>query len=99
MHEQTIKTIHWSNLRPLYSNENLSKNDKLLKDVICTQQNNYMSYCMKLERYQADYVNSWWQRLELWYGKNPEDDKCFEETLKWVIRNQSSNIEEGSTTK
>lgn len=97
--DEQLVCFHWSNLRPLYASDNISKGDKLFKDVVDIQQNKYKSYCMKLERYQTDYENSWWQRLELWYGKNPEDTMCFEDTLKWVIRNQTSKIEEGSTTK
>ena len=97
--DEQIVCFHWSNLRPLYSKENLNKSDKIIEDVIMCHQQTLKSYCLKLERYQADYENSWWQRLELWYGKNPEDEMCFEDTLKWVIRNQSSLEEEGSTTK
>jgi hypothetical protein len=29
-----------------------------------------------------------WQRLELWNGKNPQDEVAFEQQLKWAIRSQ-----------
>jgi hypothetical protein len=54
---------------------------------------------LKLNRYQTNYENSWWQRLELWYGKNPGDERCFEDILKWAIRNRISDTEICSTTK
>lgn len=75
------------------------KSDAILQQDIIAQQQKIKSYCVKLERYQADYENSWWQRLELWYGKNPEDEMCFKDTLKWVIRNQDPIKDDGSTTK
>jgi hypothetical protein len=99
--EEQLICFHWSNLRPLYAEANLQKSDKLLEKEIISQQKSLKSYCEKLDRYQTDYESSWWRRLELRYGKNPEDDRCFNDILKWVIRNQVSCDEQdiGSTTK
>lgn len=99
--EQQLICFHWSNLRPLYAETNEKKGDKILEDVIISHQESLKSYCEKLERYQTDYESSWWRRLELRYGKNPEDERCFLDILKWVIRNQIPCDEQeiGSTTK
>lgn len=97
--EQLI-CFHWTNLRPLYAKDNLTKKSKVRRNDIQTHLHIVKSYCEKLERYQTDYENSWWRRLELRYGKNPEDKECYTDILKWVIRSHiSHDEEEGSTTK
>ena len=42
----------------------------------------------KFPGYQTDYENSWWQTVEVWYGKNPKDTKDFSNLLTWAIRSQ-----------
>jgi hypothetical protein len=40
--------------------------------------------------YQVNIERCLWQRIELWYGKNPHDkDTDFEQHLKWAIRTQA----------
>lgn len=94
--------FHWSNLKPLKKEDNMSKSDKILLDYIIDHQKCVKAYMCS--EYQTVYENTWWPRLELGYGKNLTDEKGSEELLKWAIRNQASNpaidkgIEEGSTT-
>ena len=38
--------------------------------------------------YQVNIERCLWQRLELWYGNNPQNTIAFEEQLKWAIRSQ-----------
>ncbi len=91
--------FHWFNLRPLQASLNMSKSNKILQDDIVSHLQVVKSYCSKLERYQTDYDSSWWRRLELRYGKNPEDEECFEDILKWVIRSQKPLMTEGKAQR
>ena len=48
----------------------------------------HASLLQSYPQYQASRESDWWQRLELWYGKNNEDEERFETFLKWAIRSQ-----------
>lgn len=84
--DEQLLCFNWTNLRPLSASENGSKSCKVLVDDIM----NHIQTIKKFPRYQADYENSWWRRLELRYGNNPQDAEDFESLLKWAIRNQDS---------
>jgi hypothetical protein len=83
---EQLLCFSWTNLRPLCANENLQKSNKIDEVAIMA----HVQLLKTFPRYQADYENSWWRRLELRYGNNPQDDEDFESLLKWAIRNQDS---------
>ncbi len=84
--DEQLLCFNWTNLRPLRASENGSKSCKVLVNDILQ----HIELVKKFPRYQADYENSWWRRLELRYGNNPQDAEDFESLLKWAIRNQDS---------
>ena len=64
----------------------------LLKLIELIQQNCTIlkQFCELNQEYQIDTERCLWQRIELWYGKNLQDDESpFEEILKRAIRNQA----------
>ena len=84
--DEQLLCFNWTNLRPLSSTQNGSKSCKVLADDILQ----HIQTLKQFPRYQADYENSWWRRLELRYGNNPQDEKDIISLLKWAIRNQGS---------
>lgn len=85
--DEQLICFNWSNLRPLKTDKNVSKSNKLIiTDIL-----QHIQILKKFPRYQADYENSWWRRLELRYGNNPQDEEDFEGLLKWAIRSQDSS--------
>jgi hypothetical protein len=89
-HEQQILCFNWSNLRPLNSSKNISKFNKIDKDYILSHYNTLNTFSKSNQEYQIDTERCLWQRIELWYGKNLQDEEVsFEEILKWAIRNQA----------
>ncbi len=66
--------FHWSNLRPLEKKENISKFNKFRIEDILKHRQNIQKYIQNNNWYQAISEKLWWLRLELRYGKNPEDD-------------------------
>jgi hypothetical protein len=79
--------FNWTNLRPLNAKDNLQKSSKIDVSAIIA----HIETLKQFPRYQANYENSWWRRVELRYGNNPQDDGDFENHLKWAIRNQITN--------
>ena len=84
--------FHWTNLKPLLKEENLSKSDRILLDFIISHLNCVKTYMNGISEYQTMYESMWWPRLELGYGKNLADEKGSSELLKWAIRNQAPNL-------
>jgi hypothetical protein len=83
--------FHWTNLRPLKKSLNISKSNSINTSYI---KNHYLSltrFCEINQGYQVDAERCLWQRFELWYGKNPQDDVAFDEQLKRAIRSQVPN--------
>ena len=80
--------FHWSNLRPLRKEQNMSKSTHIDKDYILAHFATIQRFCVNDKRYQVDAEKCLWQRLELWYGNNPQDEIAFEEQLKRAIRSQ-----------
>ncbi len=79
---------HWSNVRPIDPNENRRKSGKILKDVILSHIEVIKAFLSENDGYQASLETCWWQRVELWYGKNPNDSENFTEFLQRTIRSQ-----------
>jgi hypothetical protein len=80
---------HWSNVRPINGNENRSKSNKIIESLI-------LDHAKKLKEFlnitnQNSVETCYWQRVELWYGKNAQDDdnSNFKDYLKWLIRNEA----------
>jgi len=96
--------FHWSNLKPLAKEQNLSKSDKIIFDYISEHQKCVKAYMCNILEYQTMYESMWWPRLELGYGKNLTDEKSSVELLRWAIRSQAATVDkrqdyaEGSTT-
>lgn len=90
---------HWSNMRPMSEQGNRAKGDTIVKETIFEHLNIVKSFIEIHGDYQANVETCWWQRLELWYGKNEQDEEKFEDFLKWIIRSQVATIAKGSTTK
>lgn len=87
--EQKI-AFNWTNLRPLKGSENMSKHDKILKDVIINHMDTVIQFISENSGYQASMETCWGRRLQLRYGKNPKDEEDFESFLKWTIRMQDA---------
>jgi len=86
--DQQNLCFHWSNLRPLKKEINMSKSNKIEKEYILTHYKSLEQFYKLNQRYQISIERCLWQRLELWYGNNPQDDIAFEEQLKRAIRSQ-----------
>lgn len=87
--EEQYLACHWTNLRPLYAVENKSKGGKILQDVILDHIHTIKSFLNENIGYQTNIEKCWWQRIDLWYGKNPYDDKDdFKDLLKRIIRSE-----------
>lgn len=80
--------FNWSNVRPLEKKQNISKSDNILEKYILQHYEELKKFNALHERYQAMFEKTWWQRLELWYGKNPQGEDNFKNYLKWAIRSQ-----------
>lgn len=87
--DERYMCFNWLNIRPLEKTRNISKSDNIVKDYILQHYKELKKFCALHERYQAIFEKSWWQRLELWYGKNPQYDDDFTNHLKWAIRSQA----------
>jgi len=78
--------FHWSNLRPLQKSKNISKSNSIDEAYIKNHFNSIKRFCEINQGYQVDAERCLWQRFELWYGNNPQDDVAFNEQLKRAIR-------------
>jgi len=76
--------FHWSNLRPLRKELNISKSNKIDERYIRNHFASIKRFCEINQGYQVDAERCLWQRFELWYGNNPRDDASFEQKLKWA---------------
>ncbi len=86
--DERYMCFNWLNIRPLEKTKNISKSDNIVQNYILQHYKELKKFCALHERYQAMFEKTWWQRLELWYGKNPQDDDNFKDYLKWAIRSQ-----------
>lgn len=90
---QQYLAFHWSNLRPLNANKNVSKWNKIDEEYIISHYNFVKTFIKNNQEYQVSVERCLWQRMELWYGKNLQDETVsFEDKLKWAIRNQAPNV-------
>ena len=86
--EQQYLCFNWSNLRPLVKEANMSKSDTIQEQYIKQHYHNTGQFCKIHQGYQVRAERCVWQRLELWYGNNPQDNVAFAEQLKRAIRSQ-----------
>lgn len=71
---------------------NMCKENKLIESEIITHINTLKVF----QEYQTNFEKSWWQRVELWYGKNLKDEN-FESFLKRAIRSQNPKVANDKT--
>ena len=83
---------HWSNIRPVREIDNRQKGTSLDINIIVKHANNVVEFMKAHECYQVDMVTCLWQTVEVWYGKNAQDDRNIEDFLKWIIRSQGSSL-------
>lgn len=89
--DQQRLCFHWSNLRPLRKDLNISKSNKIDEVYIRNHFTSIQQFCDQNQGYQVDAERCLWQRFELWYGNNPRDDASFEQKLKWATSSQGPN--------
>jgi hypothetical protein len=82
--------FHWTNLQPLERKENTYKSDKIVQDTITNHAGYIEQYISLNDGYQTDIEKCWWQRIKLWYGKNPNYTGDFTKVLCRIIRNWES---------
>jgi len=87
---QQLLACNWTNIRPVEVLTNKLKSNKLLKDVI-DEHMTKLEHFVSLNGYQTSIATCWWQRHILWYGKNPEDERNYDDFLKRIIRNDNTN--------
>lgn len=92
-HEYMLAS-HWTNIRPIKADDNREKSDSIEKDTIIQHISTIKTFLQQHNGYQTNIATCWWQRFELWYGKNAEDERDFESFLKWIIRNEIPQSEE-----
>lgn len=82
---------HWTNMRPVFEKENREKQDKVKADLVIMHSKTVLNFLKAYNSYQVDVVIHLWQTVEVWYGKNAQDEENFSGFLKWIIRSQGSN--------
>lgn len=82
--------FHWSNLQPLEKNKNMEKKDKILPDMTIEHAEFVSKFIDLNTGYQANIEKCWWQRVKLWYGKNPNYKGDFKQLLCRIIRSWES---------
>jgi hypothetical protein len=80
--------LNWSNLRPLKAIENMSKNAFIIENVITEHMRVIQEFKSLNTGYQTNIETCWWQRVELWYGKNPKVNENFRSFLERAIRSE-----------
>ena len=89
--KQQLLAFNWSNLRPLYSDDNSFKNDKIVETDIRNHIKTFDNFILNNSGYHADDNCCLCQRLSASEGKNSQDDGSFESFLKWIISSESIN--------
>jgi hypothetical protein len=79
---------HWSNLRPVLPKFNQTKCQKVPKEYVIDHVAMVKKFIETNPGYQTSLETGWWQRVDLWYGKNPEDSEKFDDFLERIIRSQ-----------
>jgi hypothetical protein len=87
--KQQHLACNWTNIQPLECKENISKSNKIIKDIIVNHYEKVKLFINENKGYQTNIEKCWWQRFELWYGKNPKDEENFNSFLKWIICNEN----------
>lgn len=86
--KQQLLAFNWSNLRPLYATENLSKNDTIVEHAIRNHMYTLTQFMLTSSGYQNSTNTCWSQRFNLGDGENSRDDNDFESLLKWIISSE-----------
>lgn len=82
--------FNWTNLQPLMKKTNMEKSCKLLPKMII-EHADFVSKFIDLNKgYQTNIDKCWWQRVKLWYGKNPNYKGDFKQLLCRIIRSWES---------
>jgi hypothetical protein len=89
---QQVLACNWSNIRPLKGCDNRLKTNEIVQNVILEHLSKVETF-VSLNGYQASIETCWWRRHNLWYGKNPEDERNYTNFLKRIIRNENANEE------
>jgi len=82
---------HWTNTRPTTALENKKKNNSIRLDYIINHIHTINAFLANHNRYQVCMATCIWQTVEVWYGKNAQDEESFENFLKWAIRSQATS--------
>lgn len=94
--EKQKQCFNWSNLRPLLASTNLHKHNRINLPECIDHIELTHNYIMNNSGYQITSERVWWLGIEPRYGKNPKDDKEFQNTLenllKSTIRSQAFKL-------
>lgn len=82
---------HWTNIRPLSRTKNQLKCDKIHDDDIKKHAYNVTQFLSIHNSYQVGVETCLWQTVEVWYGKNAQDEESINDFLKRTIRSQAPN--------
>ncbi len=96
---QRQQCFHWTNLQPLDIQSNYAKSDSIIQEMVLKHAQTIKEFINRYDGYQTNVETCWWQRAELWYGKNPKDEEDFESFLKRAIRSQAPNPENDKGTE
>lgn len=84
-----LLAFNWSNLRPLYADENSSKNDSIVETHIRNHIKTVDKFISLNSGYHVSNETCWCQRFKASEGKNSQDERDFTSFLKWIISNDS----------
>jgi len=82
--------FHWTNLQPLLKHENYKKSSKIIPSMIKAHFYHVQNFLDINKGYQTNIEKCWWQRVKLWYGKNPNFQGDYTSLLQRIIRNWDS---------
>ena len=86
--KQQLLAFNWSNLRPLYSEENGNKKDKIVEKAIREHIKTLDNFIIKNSGYHTNNETCLCQRLTASEGKNSRDKRSFRSFLKWTISSE-----------
>jgi hypothetical protein len=76
--------FNWSNLRPLYSQVNLEKNDSIIEEYVRDHVTTFNRISPMNSGYQVTNDTCWCLRFNI-SGNNSQDERSFQDFLKWTI--------------
>jgi hypothetical protein len=87
--EQYKIACHWTNTRPITSENNKLKSNHVQLQTIIDHMDTIKKFLKNHNGYQVCMATCIWQTVEVWYGKNAQDEERFMSFLKWAIRSQA----------